>query len=192
MLLARVDSPSTREARHLWSQVAAHLAAAARLRGVVGVEPAVEHADVMMDPGGKVEHLGRELAIDQREQLGEAVRRIERARSRKASDEESLDLWQALVAGEWSLVDHFEGDGRRHYVAVRNPPQGVRSRALSRRESEVVAYVACGTSTKATAYALGLRDATVRRHLHSAMAKLGVKSRAELVTLRETLSSLAE
>src|SRR6266540_1833450 len=44
-----------------------------------------------------------------------------------------------------------------------------------------VAYLAIGQSTKETAYALGISDVTVRVLLARAAAKLGVRSRAELL-----------
>ena len=40
---------------------------------------------------------------------------------------------------------------------------------------------------KATAYALGLAVGTIRTDLHGAMAKLGVRTRVELVKLGATL-----
>jgi DNA-binding CsgD family transcriptional regulator len=44
----------------------------------------------------------------------------------------------------------------------------------------VVSYLALGQSTKETAYALGISDATVRVLLRRAASKLGTASRVEL------------
>lgn len=96
---------------------------------------------------------------------------------------EALELWQGLVEGRWSLVDHFDGCGRRYHVATENRPETIEDHALSRREAEIVATIASGTDTKNTAYALGLDAATVRGHLRAAMSKLGVGTRAELISL---------
>jgi DNA-binding CsgD family transcriptional regulator len=165
--------------------VATHVAAGIRLRErVVGHGNVLDRADAILDPSGKLEH--RAEAIDT-QQLGEAVKRIEHARVHGRTADEVLNLWQGLVDGEWSLVDHFDTDGRRYYVAVANPPAAAKSKALSRREREIVGYIASGTSSDATAYALGLNSGTVRAHLHNAMVKLGVRSRVELIGLRATL-----
>jgi DNA-binding NarL/FixJ family response regulator len=186
MLIESPAGPPLPE-RAAWSQVAAHVAAGFRLRARLGDTAAIDEADAVMRTDGKLEHLVNEAEFDRRELLGEAVRRIERARLRGCDEDEALTLWQGLVAGEWSLVDHFEGAARRYYVAVRNPPGRARTQALTPREAEVVAYVACGTGTKAIAYALGIDGATVRRYLHNAMTKLGLSTRTELIMLRSTL-----
>jgi DNA-binding CsgD family transcriptional regulator len=112
---------------------------------------------------------------------------VEHARKRARSDAEALSLWQGLIDGRWSLVEQFESDGRRYYVAVRNSTDAAKIQALTRREAEVAAYVASGTTTKVTAFALGLDEVTVRGYLRTAMTKLGLRSRAELVALRATL-----
>ncbi|PRQ05905.1 Bacterial regulatory protein, luxR family [Enhygromyxa salina] len=184
MSLDNHDGPSP-EDRVMLAQIGAHVAAGARLRRRLGGRPAIDEADAVLRPSGELEHLDDATAPS--ELLREAVARVERARSRRADEREALELWQGLVAGQWSLVDHFEGSGRRYYVAVCNSTQAAASRALTRREAEVVAYLASGTSTKATAYALGLDMVTVRGYLRSAMAKLGVRTRAELIGLRAML-----
>jgi DNA-binding CsgD family transcriptional regulator len=173
--------------RLLWSQVAAHIAAGVRLRRRLEGQPAVDRAAAVLRTDGKLEHVDTGVDPGLGELLREAVRRVELARSRKRDTHEALALWQALIAGEWSLADHFEGSGRRYYVAVRNAPEVARSKALTRREAEVVSYLACGTETTATAYALGLDVVTVRGYLRTAMAKLGVRSRAQLISLRAML-----
>ena len=181
-------SPGQRQA---WMQISAHLAAAHRLRRKFGEDPAVERADAILSPNGKLEHVADPITSDLREQLAEAVERVEHARTRARDIEEALSLWRSLVAGEWSLADHFEGSGRRYYVAVRNPPEVAPVKALTRREAEVVAYLALGTKTQAVAYALGVDEITVRGYLKTALAKLGLRSRAELIEVRAMLQSQA-
>ncbi|MFO7563385.1 MAG: helix-turn-helix transcriptional regulator [Enhygromyxa sp.] len=173
--------------RRSWSQIAAHLAAGHRLRRRLAGSPAVSQAGAVLRTDGKVEHSEPGVDDDLRALLREAVERVERARARRRDAEEALQLWQSLVAGEWSLADHFEGNGRRFYVAVRNPPNVAQSKALTRREAEVVSYLACGTKTSAAAYALGLDEVTVRGYLRTALVKLGMRSRAELIALRSML-----
>jgi DNA-binding NarL/FixJ family response regulator len=52
--------------------------------------------------------------------------------------------------------------------------------ALSPREREVAALIARGLSNKAIARALGLSLATVKDHVHRALSKTGLSSRAAL------------
>src|SRR5690606_28416367 len=189
-LRERVSPPAAQ--RVMWTHVAAHVAAGLRLRRRLGKQPAIEQATAILRTDGKLEHAEPEVDANLREFLREAVHRVELARTRGRATQEALELWQALIAGSWSLVDHFEGSGRRCYVAVRNAPEVAQSKALSRREAEVVSYIACGTGTRATAYALGLDLTTVRGYLRTAMLKLGFRSRAQLITLRATLLANAQ
>lgn len=184
-LAERIDPPPGQ--RVLWTQVAAHIAAGFRLRRRLGGHKGVERATAVLGTDGKLEHAESSVDAEQRELLRQAVDRVERARLRGRATDEALQLWQSLIAGEWSLADHFEGNGRRFYVAIRNPPEVAESKALTRREAEVVSYLACGTKTAAAAYALGLDEVTVRGYLRTAMAKLGMSSRAELIALRSML-----
>lgn len=179
-------------ARVDWIHVAAHVAAARRLRVQLGGDSAIERASAVLRPDGRVEHLAAGEGHDIATILHEAVKKVEHARKHARTDGEALGLWQGLVDGRWSLVEQFETDGRRYYAAVRNPPDAVKQHALTRREAEVAAYVASGTTTKTTAYALGLDEVTVRGYLRAAMGKLGMRSRTQLVALRAALEPGAD
>jgi len=151
-----------RRTKALWAKVSAHLAAGRRLR------EAARPVEVVLTPGGKVEHAeGEAKERPVREVLREAVVRQEKARGlvRREDPEAATEMWTALVAGRWSLVDQFERGGRRYVVARRNE-QGC---------------TALGKSNKLIAYELGLSPSTVGSHLSSAMRKLGVASRIELM-----------
>jgi DNA-binding CsgD family transcriptional regulator len=189
--LAQPGGPDPRE-RVEWVHVAAHVAAARRLRVQLAGTSAIDRASAVLSPEGRLEHLDAAEDPGIASVLHEAVKQVEHARKRANSDSEALELWRGLVDGRWSLVEQFESDGRRYYIAVRNPPDAVKVHALTRREAEVTAYVASGTPTRVTAYALGIDEVTVRGYLHAAMAKLGVRSRAELVALRATLEPGAD
>jgi DNA-binding CsgD family transcriptional regulator len=54
---------------------------------------------------------------------------------------------------------------------------------LTVRERAVVALIASGRETPAIARALGVSPATVRTHVRNAMAKLGARTRAQLVAV---------
>jgi DNA-binding NarL/FixJ family response regulator len=55
------------------------------------------------------------------------------------------------------------------------------SRVLSHRERDVVVLVARGLSNKEVARELGLREGTVKIHLHNIYRKLGVDGRYTLI-----------
>ena len=65
---------------------------------------------------------------------------------------------------------------------------------LTERERQVVAFLALGRSTKEIAYVLGISDSTTRVLLGRAAARLGVRSRDELVRVatREALPGLVK
>lgn len=92
----------------------------------------------------------------------------------------ALDKWKPLVAAQWTLVDHFESDGKRYLLARSNEPLPTAEDLLTSRERQVAALAALGHHTKLVAYELGIADATVRVLLARAMAKVGAKSRDDL------------
>jgi DNA-binding CsgD family transcriptional regulator len=172
--------------RQSWVHVAVHIAASTRLRDRLDGNSASSHADAVLRPDGKLEHA--ESCVDDQfaELLSRAVAGVERARKRERSDE-ALALWQGLVAGRWSLVEHYEGPNRRYYVATRNEPRVASKRGLSKRQAQVVGYIGAGVSIKDIAYALGIDPVTVRSYARMAMKKLGIASKAELITVYNTL-----
>jgi len=171
--------------RRRWTQVAAHVAAAYRLRRRLRERASTEAA--ILHPSGRLADAGSEAAMPMaRQRLRDAVRAIDAARTRagRAAVDESLALWKGLVAGRWSLVERFESDGRRYFVARRNDPDVPAPLALTRRERQIVGYAALGHPLKLIAYELGLSVSTVAGHRASAMSKLGVRSLADLASLR--------
>jgi DNA-binding NarL/FixJ family response regulator len=95
--------------------------------------------------------------------------------------QEAMELWRAFVAGEWSLIDHFDSDGYRYLVAwkKRATKPGVTG-GLTLSEQQVLAYRASGHALKLAAYELGFSQATASRHLVSGMRKLGIRSQVDL------------
>ena len=186
-----------RSTRHALERVAAHLASAVRLRerGARGETSVMDDADAVLAPDGSVLHAAHEArGLEARTALRDAARRMDRARlkSERRDNESALDLWRALVDGRWSLVETFESDGRRVLVARRNDPTCRRSQALTPLERKVVALLAVGHSLKLCAYDLGRAQSTIHAIAASGMAKLGVRSRAELVELHGALVSSDE
>jgi DNA-binding NarL/FixJ family response regulator len=171
-----------RSASVRWNRIATHIAAGFRLqrklRKLEHADPA-SVADAVLSPNGRVEHaIGIATGRSSRETLRSAVLAVDRARGplRRRNPEEALDIWRGLVAGRWSLVDHFDRDGRRYVVAHRNELDAPDPRALTPRERQVAGYANLGHSNKLIAYELGLSRSTVSVLLGRAMVKLGAQS----------------
>jgi DNA-binding NarL/FixJ family response regulator len=159
------------------------MASALRLRRRIEQEKVEDEA--VLSPSGSLLHAtGVAKQADARGRLRDAARAMDRARGplRRNDPQEALELWRALCAGRWSLVDRFESDGRRFLIAHRNQPHLPNLRGLSQREASVAAFAQLGQSNKEIAYTLGLSPSSVATHLSGALRKLGLPSRAALVT----------
>jgi DNA-binding CsgD family transcriptional regulator len=170
--------PTTQLLAH-WQRVAAHLVAGHRL---ARREPA--EADAVLDPVGKVLHRETKVSSGQSSALSAAAQGIDRARGRlrRTDPERALDLWKGLVHGRWSLVDHWDHDGKRFLLAKRNTLDVAAWHTLTERELQTLAFVAEGQALKIVAYQLGVSVATVGADLFRAQSKLGLPSRLSLVT----------
>lgn len=118
-----------------------------------------------------------------RESHHEAIAEGDHVVGRERADPESLALWAGLVRGRWSLVDHFDTDGRRFVVAHRNQPDLGDPRGLSAREHQVAEHVGMGESNKEIAYAFGISESAVANAVARAQRKLDLASRVELGSL---------
>ena len=187
-----------RELRHydrrtlaLWARVAAHVAAARRLRETLRKEPKKDAGvEAVLTPSGKVEHAeGEGTSRSAREALREAVVRAEAARGRlrRLDPERATEAWAALVSGRWSIVDRYERGGKRYLIARRNEHDLPDPRALSPRERVVVHLALLGKSNRLIAYELGISISGVATHLSSGMRKLGVTRRVDLIRLARKL-----
>jgi DNA-binding CsgD family transcriptional regulator len=168
--------------REQLARAAAHVATALRLRLGQGATEAV------LSPDGQVQDArGEARDVDWREALRFAARTLDRARSRARHEpEQALETWRALVEGRWSLVERFDTDGRRLWIARENEPPATGERGLTELEQRVVGFLVLGHAQKLIAYELGLSEGNISRQVSSACRKLGV-SRAELVELYTTL-----
>ena len=177
-----------------WSRIAAHLAAGLRLRRQMshlaatapcgGAADPMARAEAVLDPDGRLAHaVGDARSDESRVALRAAAIALDRARGRlrRRDPDQAVELWTALVDSRWTVVDHFDGDGRRFVIAQRNEPVAPPCDALTRRERQVLAYVAMGRSNKLIAYHLGVAVSTVASHVSSASATLGANSRVELI-----------
>jgi DNA-binding NarL/FixJ family response regulator len=119
-----------------------------------------------------------------RDVLREAVLAQDRSRT---DEPPAHPLWQALLAGQWSLLDSFLSEGTRYVVACQNPAQDLTLRALQPRERSVLEFALAGRSGKWIAYELDRSEATVGRALRKAERRLGLVDTTELVGLRTAL-----
>lgn len=167
--------------RGIWGKIGLHLAAALRLRRKLADD---RERDALLDPSGKVQDAAPSVKDDRtaRSALSQAVREMELARTSKmrATPEHALELWQGLVAGEWSLVEHWESDGRRYVAAYRNRSDLRDPRALTPTERSVLKYLALGATNRQIAYALGLPAGTVSSSVGQILRKLRLSRRVEL------------
>ncbi|HEY1586668.1 MAG TPA: LuxR C-terminal-related transcriptional regulator [Polyangia bacterium] len=174
--------------RETWCRVAVHVATAHRLRRRLGVDNALraDGADALLRPDGRVEHAtGEAQAKEARASLRTAVRAVEGARGslRRRDPDRAIDHWKGLVSARWTLVDHFESDGKRYVLARRNDVDVAAREALTARERQALGYAALGHSNKLIAYEMGVSPSTVGVLLHRAARKLGAKTRAELIAV---------
>ncbi|MEO8876640.1 MAG: helix-turn-helix transcriptional regulator, partial [Polyangiaceae bacterium] len=163
----------------LLDRVAFHFGAALRLRGTPPSRR-MESAEAVLSPSGKILH-AHEAAKNKRSQLDDGRRRREHARASTRDPAQALDVWKGLVAGRWSLVDHFDTDGKRFLLALKNTPKVDRRADLTPRERRVCALASLGHRDKEIAYMLGLTVSSITASLHRARTKLHVKNRIELV-----------
>jgi DNA-binding CsgD family transcriptional regulator len=185
--------PLTDLERAVWYRLAIHLSAAYRLAGRAA-SPDADDVEAVVTTGGKIldlRGLGRRPEVSG--VLREAVLAIDRARTRRgrADPLAALELWQALLAGRWSLVEHFDTDGRRFLLARRNDPGVSQPPGVTRRQRQVLFYASLGLSNREIGYALGLAENTVSAHVASGLARLGLPSRGELIRISTELALAA-
>lgn len=167
-----------------WSRVIAHMAAGLRLRSSLNaVEPDSAGAEAIFDAGGKLQDARDRARSDTaRARLHRAVLAVDRARTvaGRSEADTAMQEWEALVAGRWSLVDHFDTDGKRFVVAMRNDPAHPDPRGLSARERAVAEFIGLGHTSKQIGYRLGVSVSSVDNSIAQAMMKLGMGARTEL------------
>jgi DNA-binding NarL/FixJ family response regulator len=157
--------------RDYWGAVAAHLGAMWRLRQKLTLA-----SDVVAElrPDGQL--LYARSGADSppaRMALRRAVLQREVQRTRKRSAD-PCQLWPALVAGRWSLIDAFTAGGQRHVVAYENPRDSEQLRQLTAREASILGHALAGRSGKWIAVELGVSEPTVTRGLRQALRRIGL------------------
>lgn len=181
------------KARERWHMLAAHFGAGHRLRcalveldrGSAAETGLPWGAEAVIDPKGfhVADAAGEAESRSARDALRDAARLVDAARGkmRQTDPDKALELWKALVRGRWSTIDWFDSDGRRYVLGIPNAPDVLDPRGLTQREMQVVSYAVLGLTSKLIAYHLGISTGRVSTLLNSAMRKLGVNTKAELI-----------
>jgi DNA-binding CsgD family transcriptional regulator len=153
--------------------------------------PPDAEAQAVLDPAGQVlDAQGEARQPQSREVLRRAAVGVDRAKAsmeRNRRDTDPLGAWRALVDGRWSLLDQFDRDGRRFFIARRNEPGTPPVPLLDARERAVLGYRAAGHSIKLVAYEMGYTLSHTSRLVRSAMKKIGLRSPADLAAFVSAL-----
>lgn len=174
----------TPQERHRWQCVASHLGAGLRLREFAQTldldSPPVE---AIFDSGGKLREArtGAEPP-SARAALRRAVCRVDQLRTQhgRKDPDRALEAWEGLVQGRWSLIDHFDSDGRRFVLAIKNDPLFPDPRGLTLRERQVAEFLGQGHSGKQISHMLGISRSAVANCTSRALHKLSLSSLTEL------------
>ncbi len=94
-----------------------------------------------------------------------------------------LGVSQVPHGPELAGADAASAIAAGYLVARENPARATHVQALTAREREIVLQAALGLSNKQIGRALGISDSTVRVLIARAIGKMGVRSRAELLSL---------
>src|SRR5438046_3157105 len=119
-ILSTIPRVSEGERNH-WQPLAEHLTAGWRIRQRLEHGAALlDLADAIFRPSGHcVDFIDSRISGDTRERLQEFVRNRELGRSTRTTFNH---LWPDVIDGRWTLIDHYEADGRRVVLALRNTP----------------------------------------------------------------------
>ncbi len=92
------------------------------------------------------------------------------------------ELAQLAAQGTDVAVDFTTNDSLGAPVIIAQRRHPTLPAGLTPRQQEVCALIAQGGSNKAIAASLGITPATVKDHVHAILARLGLKSRAEVAS----------
>lgn len=183
LVSARTEAPD--RWREMISRVAAHTVAGLRIRRrLASARDRLHASDAIMTTDGDIKHaVGAARNAKSRERLRRAAHALDEARGplRRRDADRAVAHWKVLVDSRWSLLDHFERDGKRYLLACGNDAPAAPDALLTPRERQVTALAARGHSNKLIAYELGIAASTVGVLIARAAARLGVQTRKGLL-----------
>ncbi|HEV3194335.1 MAG TPA: helix-turn-helix transcriptional regulator [Polyangiaceae bacterium] len=138
--------------------------------------------DVVADRSGRLLHDGGARIDPAAEQLLKAAALAHDTERRGTIDPDADRVWRELWRGGWALVETVDTDNKR-LLLLRKDPSCPHANALSPRELRAIRALGAGLGYKAIALELGIGVSTAGELVASALAKLGLASRAELVRL---------
>ncbi|MCU0700759.1 MAG: LuxR C-terminal-related transcriptional regulator [Myxococcaceae bacterium] len=171
----RAGTTSIDAANRRWTAIAAHASTALALR-------TAHAAGSVVDLGARAERQAGPLA--------DVLKALESRRTTSPHDASALEAWAGLLSGRFSIVRTRLDGGRLTWLAVENP-HAEALRSLTPAERVLVERASTGAALKHVALDLGLAETTVATTLGRALQKLGLRSRAELVTLASGLRAKA-
>ena len=189
-----IGAPSSTELRlradaeRQWRSLMKHVTAAYRLR--LRLATSTKIAEVSVERGDVD---GDEMTSPLRAEILRVAREREAFFGRERSNVDGgSQLFRALIAGRFSLVDQWDSHGKRHVLVRDNAETDLDPRALTTAELRVARGLLDGRSTKELACDLGVRVSTVTSLGSNAYRKLGVVRRSELMMLAQaTLAGAA-
>ena len=104
--------------------------------------------------------------------------------TREASIADMLDAVEATARGEVHCSPKIAGSLFRRIAALSTERAGGSTpNALTARESQILRLLQQGMSNKMISRSLGIELPTVKNHVHSILAKLGIHRRTEAISL---------
>jgi two-component system, NarL family, nitrate/nitrite response regulator NarL len=103
--------------------------------------------------------------------------------TRAGSATDMLDAIHAAARGEVCCSPKIAGFLFRRIATLSNGRNGTEITGLTAREAQILRLLQQGLSNKMISRNLGIELPTVKNHVHSILGKLGVHSRAEVVSL---------
>jgi DNA-binding CsgD family transcriptional regulator len=140
------------------------------------------NGDVVADRSGRLLHDGGSRIDPEAKQLLKAAALAQDAERRGKIDADADRVWRELWRGGWALIETVDTDDKR-LLLLRKDPSCPHANALNPRELRAIRGLAAGLGYKAIALELGIGVSTAGELVASALAKLGLASRAELVRL---------
>ena len=188
----------SRQARARWRTLSIHIEAGHRLRRRLGQTASGQPVTrIPLDAEALLERESFSVSKAARDAKSrhalDEIRRgamgvdLDRGRLRNDETCEAIRLWEAVLRGQWSMVDWFDADGRRFILALPHASHVRDPRGLTEREYQVATHVGAGESSKLIAYRLGVSRSRVSELLRRVMHKLGVQNTGQLVIKMRTL-----